>query len=128
MIEEGYDLVIRVNPDPDETLVGRTLIHDRLVVVAAPALRRPEGDAVVAAVVRGAGDLSISCDVGEKRARSLVNCRSGMAGPVRASSGGRRNWRSACEHRWIRPGMRQTAGREIPEAHWRRSRFRLWPL
>lgn len=23
MVEEGYDLVIRVNPDPDESLVGR---------------------------------------------------------------------------------------------------------
>ncbi len=38
MIEEGYDLVIRVNPDPDETLVGRILMRDRLVVVASPAL------------------------------------------------------------------------------------------
>ncbi|MFX6056083.1 LysR substrate-binding domain-containing protein, partial [Acinetobacter baumannii] len=40
MIEEGYDLVIRVNPDPDETLVGRVLMRDRLVVVANPTLPR----------------------------------------------------------------------------------------
>ncbi|HWT46302.1 MAG TPA: LysR substrate-binding domain-containing protein, partial [Vicinamibacterales bacterium] len=41
MVEEGYDLVIRVNPDPDETLVGRIFLRDRLVVVASPALARP---------------------------------------------------------------------------------------
>jgi DNA-binding transcriptional LysR family regulator len=36
MIEEGYDVVIRVNPDPDESLVGRIFLRDRLVVVAKP--------------------------------------------------------------------------------------------
>ncbi|ESY96733.1 hypothetical protein X741_07715 [Mesorhizobium sp. LNHC229A00] len=34
MIEEGFDLVIRVNPDPDDSLVGRVFLRDRLVVVA----------------------------------------------------------------------------------------------
>lgn len=53
MIEEGYDLVIRVNPAPDETLVGRAFLHDRLVVVAAPDLPRHSGTAI-SAVVRGA--------------------------------------------------------------------------
>jgi len=56
MIEEGYDLVIRVNPDPDETLVGRILMRDRMVVVASPAFSRPKGDAAVPTVVRGASD------------------------------------------------------------------------
>ena len=55
MIEEGYDLVIRVNPDPDETLVGRAFLRDRLVVVASPDLPRPLGDEAVRAVVRGSG-------------------------------------------------------------------------
>ncbi|MER8884777.1 LysR substrate-binding domain-containing protein [Mesorhizobium sp. M0816] len=56
MIEEGYDLVIRVNPDPDESLVGRAFLHDRLVVVASPDLPRPAADLSVPGVVRGASD------------------------------------------------------------------------
>ncbi|TPG11444.1 LysR family transcriptional regulator [Rhodanobacter glycinis] len=52
MVEEGYDLVIRVNPDPNENLVGRILLRDRLVAVARPDLPRPVADAPVPAVVR----------------------------------------------------------------------------
>ena len=63
MIEEGYDLVIRVNPDPDESLVGRIFLRDRLVAVASPKLRRPLGDAVVPAFVRGSGDMNAVWDV-----------------------------------------------------------------
>lgn len=53
MVEEGYDLVIRVNPAPDATLVGRIFLRDRLVVVAPPLLKRPGSTATVPAVVRG---------------------------------------------------------------------------
>ena len=53
MIEEGYDLVIRVNPAPDESLVGRAFLHDRLVVVAPPDLARPSLGQPVPGVVRG---------------------------------------------------------------------------
>ena len=56
MVEEGYDLVIRVNPDPDENLVGRIFLRDRLVVVAAPHLARPADGAPVPAVGRPVGD------------------------------------------------------------------------
>ncbi|MET2830952.1 LysR family transcriptional regulator [Mesorhizobium shangrilense] len=56
MIEEGYDLVIRVNPHPDESLVGRAFLHDRLVVVASPELPRPAGDLPAPGVVRGGGN------------------------------------------------------------------------
>ena len=60
MVEEGYDLVIRVNPDPDARLVGRIFMRDRLVVVASPALKRPAGKAPVPAVMRGGADQSSS--------------------------------------------------------------------
>jgi len=53
MIEEGYDVVIRVNPDPDETLVGRAFLRDRLVVVASPDLARPSKGSAVPAILRG---------------------------------------------------------------------------
>jgi len=55
MVEEAYDLVIRVNPDPDESLVGRIFLRDRMVVVASPELRRPRGGAIIPVVVRGGG-------------------------------------------------------------------------
>jgi len=54
MVEEGYDLVIRVNPAPDASLIGRVFLRDRLVVVAPPGLPRPDGNGAVPAVVRGA--------------------------------------------------------------------------
>ena len=53
MIEEAYDLVIRVNPEPDATLIGRIFLRDRLVVVASPALPRPAGIESVPVVIRG---------------------------------------------------------------------------
>jgi DNA-binding transcriptional LysR family regulator len=56
MIEEGFDLVIRVNPDPDDSLVGRVFLRDRLVVVASPELSRPPVDDPAPAVVRSSGD------------------------------------------------------------------------
>jgi len=68
MIEEGYDLVIRVNPSHDETLVGRAFLHDRLVVVASPALLRPR-DGIVPVVVRG-GDLAEKWTMATSEGRS----------------------------------------------------------
>ncbi|MER8575837.1 LysR substrate-binding domain-containing protein [Mesorhizobium sp. M1338] len=56
MIEEGYDLVIRVNPDPDESLVGRAFLRDRLVVVASPHLPRTTGGRAAPGVARGTGE------------------------------------------------------------------------
>ena len=56
MVEEAYDLVIRVNPSPDESLVGRAFLHDRLVAVASPSLARPAPNMPVPAVVRVSGE------------------------------------------------------------------------
>jgi len=53
MVEEGYDLVIRVNPNADNSLVGRVFLRDRLVVVAPAEVRHPKDDAAVPVVVRG---------------------------------------------------------------------------
>jgi DNA-binding transcriptional LysR family regulator len=53
MIEEGYDLVIRVNPDPDNSLVGRVFLRDRLVVVAPAGMAYPKDGAVIPGIVRG---------------------------------------------------------------------------
>ncbi|MCP9231396.1 LysR substrate-binding domain-containing protein [Mesorhizobium sp. LMG 17147] len=52
MIEEGFDLVIRVNPDRDESLVGRAFLRDRLVVVASPDLALPAEGLATPAVMR----------------------------------------------------------------------------
>ncbi|TCU14821.1 LysR family transcriptional regulator [Rhizobium sullae] len=60
MVEESYDLVIRVNPDPDETLVGRIFLRDRLVVVASPDLVRPAANSVVPVVIRGTAEQPIT--------------------------------------------------------------------
>ena len=56
LVEEGYDVVIRINPAPDEVLVGKRFLRDELLVVAAPSLRMPPasgavGTRVVPAVV-----------------------------------------------------------------------------
>lgn len=63
MVEEGYDLAIRVNPKPDGTLIGRAFLRDRLVVVASPAIRRPAKDKAVPAVVRIASDQATAWEV-----------------------------------------------------------------
>jgi DNA-binding transcriptional LysR family regulator len=41
LIEAGYDVAIRVNPRPDETLVGKRFLRDEVLIVAAPAFARP---------------------------------------------------------------------------------------
>ncbi len=57
LIEEGYDLVIRVNPRPAQDLIGRCFLRDRQIVVAAPTLDRPGSDAAVPAILLGSADV-----------------------------------------------------------------------
>ena len=61
LVQEGFDVAIRVKPKPQDGLVGRCVLRDRLLVVASPDLVRPApglgGEpARVAAVVRAVGD------------------------------------------------------------------------
>ncbi|MCQ8780713.1 LysR family transcriptional regulator [Mangrovibrevibacter kandeliae] len=72
MVEEGYDLVIRVNPASDESLVGRAFLHDRLVVVASPDVPRSTDDRAVPAVVRDRIGGSASWDVTAQAGRTRI--------------------------------------------------------
>jgi DNA-binding transcriptional LysR family regulator len=40
-VDDGYDLVIRVDPSPDQLLVGRPFLRDERLVVASPGMARP---------------------------------------------------------------------------------------
>ena len=71
MVEEGYDLVIRVNPDPDESLIGRIFLRDQLMVVASPQLARPVDNEVAPAVVR-AGDRTTAWNVKTATTKSTI--------------------------------------------------------
>ncbi len=55
LVEEGYELVIRVNPRPDTDLVGRCFLNDQMMVVAPASLACPlldrDADVAVPAVV-----------------------------------------------------------------------------
>ena len=54
-VEEGYDLVIRVDPAKDDRLAGRPILEDQRLIVARPEVPRPDVSAdaqvPVAAVV-----------------------------------------------------------------------------
>ncbi|PMS21709.1 LysR family transcriptional regulator [Trinickia dabaoshanensis] len=48
LVEEQFDIAIRINPSPDSSLVGRCFAKDRLVVVAAPSVPVPSPGVVTA--------------------------------------------------------------------------------
>lgn len=41
LVEERFDVAIRINPRKDSDLVGRCFAHDRLLLVAPPSIARP---------------------------------------------------------------------------------------
>lgn len=40
LVNEGYDVVIRVNPEPNSELVGRCFSRDQVIIVSTPELKR----------------------------------------------------------------------------------------
>jgi DNA-binding transcriptional LysR family regulator len=40
-VEDSYDLIIRIDPSPDERLVGRRFLNDDRLIVAPPGMPRP---------------------------------------------------------------------------------------
>ena len=63
-VEDNYDLVIRIDPDPDERLVGRRILVDERLLVASPDISSPfvsnEEDAAVP--VAAIGHIATSAD------------------------------------------------------------------
>jgi DNA-binding transcriptional LysR family regulator len=54
LVEDGYDVVIRINPRPDSPLVGRCLHRDDLLLVAPAGLALPPDAATPVPAVTGA--------------------------------------------------------------------------
>jgi DNA-binding transcriptional LysR family regulator len=52
LVAEGYDVVVRLNPRPDSSLVGRCFARDRLVIVASPSFPAPAAGEALPIVVR----------------------------------------------------------------------------
>ena len=83
LVDEGYDVAIRVNPRADATLVGRRIGGDALVVVAPPSIPRPRP-------ARG-GTLP---QVPAVAMTSTTTARAGSASPPRRTSSRRATVRS----------------------------------
>ena len=76
LVIEGYDVVVRINPEPDSTLVGRCFVRDQLLIVAAPSFAGPAGTSgptgeeavpvVVRSAMRNAAIWQISATAGRE--------------------------------------------------------------
>ena len=74
-IEDGFDLVVRVDPRPEHDLVGRCFLRDERLVVAAPSVvRPPEGEtehSIPVVLMTGANSFEPSPTVGALAGLSL---------------------------------------------------------
>ncbi len=77
-VEDGYDLVIRVDPSPDDRLVGRRFLNDERLIVARPDLPSPMrdenglGDHAVRAVLLSTMPLDITWRIRVDRGADIV--------------------------------------------------------
>ena len=54
LVEEGFDLAIRVNSAPDDSLIGRCFAHDDMLLVACPTVfDRGENEAPTSHYAKG---------------------------------------------------------------------------
>jgi DNA-binding transcriptional LysR family regulator len=72
MVEEGYDLVVRVNPRPEADLVGRCFVRDRYIVVASSTVQRPQRDETVPAVLLARDNPTAPWAIKEGAARQTI--------------------------------------------------------
>jgi DNA-binding transcriptional LysR family regulator len=76
LVEENYDVVIRVNPPPTHGLVGKCFLRDQLVLVAPPNLsERSRSLKVLPAVVLSNGDDETSWWVQTQGSRERISAR-----------------------------------------------------
>lgn len=76
-VEDGYDLIIRIDPSPDERLVGRRFLDDERVIVAPrdmppPTPSRAGEAAVVKAVLSSAAPAGLLWRMGSDAAADIV--------------------------------------------------------
>jgi DNA-binding transcriptional LysR family regulator len=76
-VEDGYDLIIRIDPRPDERLVGRRFLYDERLIVAPPDMPRPlrttrGEDSAVRAVVLTTTSPNAAWRVGSGPCRDVV--------------------------------------------------------
>jgi DNA-binding transcriptional LysR family regulator len=95
-VQDGFDLVIRINPDRDELLVGRRIATDRRVLVAAPSHAWPGDANTLSAIVltrasgetwrieTGAGDVRVIEPKPVLRLSSLLMAREAVLGGAAA--------------------------------------------